>query len=113
MSEGENAAVPPGPAPIEPAVPLAAQQDLLERLPGTRVRDLEAVEAAHRALLAASPELHGRLLRWLTVHEPESPHLAVGLAVLATGADPGKRCLAALLVERLPLATVAAAVDYI
>jgi hypothetical protein len=102
-----------GPAPIEPSVPFAVQQDLLDRLLGTRVRDLAAVESAHRALLAASPDLHRRLLRWLAAHEPKSPHLAVGLAVLATGADAEARRFVARLVEKLPVATVADAVDYV
>lgn len=102
-----------GPAPIEPTVPPAVQHDLLERLLGTRVRDLAAVEAAHRALLAASPDLHRRLLRWLAAHEPDSAHLAVGMAVLATGADPQARRFVAGLVEKVPIATVAEAVDYV
>jgi hypothetical protein len=89
------------------------QQELLERLLATRVRDREAVEAAHRDLLAASPDLHCRLLRWLAAHEPDSSHLAVGLALLATGADPEGRRLAARLVEKLPVGAVADVVDYV
>jgi hypothetical protein len=98
---------------IEPSVPPAVQQDLLAKLLGTRTRDLEAVEAAHRSLIAASADLHRRLLRWLAAHEPESPHLAVGLAVLATGPDPGARGFVARLVETLPVRTLAELVDYI
>jgi hypothetical protein len=100
-------------APIEPSVPLAVQQNLLEKLLGTRIRDLAVVEAAHRDLLAASPDLHHRLLRWLAVHEPNSPHLSVGMALLTTGADPAGRCFAARLVEKVPIATVADTVDYV
>src|SRR5262245_4799508 len=103
----------PAAAPFEPAVPAAVQQDLLERLLGTRARDLAAVEAAHRDLLAAGPGLHRRALRWLAAHEPDSPLLSVGLAVLATNADPAGRRLAAELVETLPVATVADVVDYV
>src|SRR4051812_11564725 len=99
--------------PIEPSVPPAVQQDLLAKLLGTRTRDLEAVEAAHRGLLAAGPGLHRRLLRWLAANEPKSPHLAVGLALLATGPDPAARGFVARLVETLPVATAADLVDYI
>jgi hypothetical protein len=94
-------------------VPLALQQDLLERLLGTRVRDQGAVEAAHRDLLVASPDLHRRLLRWLAAHEPDSAHLSVGLAVLSTGPDPAGRRFAARLVEKLPVRTIADVVDYV
>src|SRR5262249_31340969 len=52
-------------------------------------------------------------LRWLAANEPESPHLAVGLAILATGPDPGARGLVARLVGTLPVGTVADLVDYI
>jgi hypothetical protein len=99
--------------PIEPSVPLAVQQELLAKLLATRKRDLEAVELAHRNLLSAGPGLHRRLLRWLAQHEPDSPHLAVGLALLSLGPDPEARRFAARLVEALPLGTVADLVDYI
>jgi hypothetical protein len=111
-----NASHPAGsgqPLPIPPSVPPAGQQELLDRLLGTRVRDRAQVEAAHRDLLAAGPELHRRLLRWLAAHDPDSRHLAVGLAVLATGADPAGRRFVADLVATLPMATTAEAVDYI
>src|SRR5690242_3492969 len=101
---------PTGPAEdsvIEPTAPPAVIHDLLERVLGTRARDLAANEEAQRNLLAASPEAHRRLLRWLAVHEPESPLLSVGLALLATGADPAGRRLVANLIEGLPLRTVA------
>src|SRR5262249_45185678 len=100
-------------SPIEPSVPDAVQQALLEKLLGTRLRDLDAVEEAHRRLLAASPALHRRLLNWLACEEPDSPHLAVGLALLATGPDPAARLFVADLVDRLPVGTVAAVVDYV
>jgi hypothetical protein len=103
----------PGPSPIEPSVPPALQQDLVERLLGTRVRDRDAVEAAHRDLLAAGPDLHRRLLRWLAAHEPHSTHLSVGLALLASGPDPEGRRFATRLIEKLPVATVADVVDYV
>jgi hypothetical protein len=99
--------------PIEPTVPPAVQQELLTRLLGTRTRVPAEVEAAHRELLAAGPELHRRLLRYLADHEPDSRHLAVGLALLATGSDPRARRFAADLVETLPVDAVAAVVDYV
>ncbi len=89
------------------------QQDLLERLLATRTRDLAALEAGHRELLAASPDLHRRLLRWLAAHEPESPILSVGLALVATSGDPVGRQLVTRLIEELPITTVADVVDYI
>jgi hypothetical protein len=89
------------------------QQDLLAKLLGTRTRDLGAVETAHRSLLAASADLHRRLLRWLAANEPESPHLAVGLAILATGPDRDARGFVTRLVGTLPVGTVADLVDYI
>ena len=99
--------------PIGPSVPPAVQQDLLARLLGTRTRDLDAVQSAHRRLLLEAPELHRRLLRWLAANEPESPHLAVGLAVLSRGPDPHARRFVADLVATLPIRTVADLVDYI
>src|SRR5205823_5695529 len=51
--------------------------------------------------------------RWLAAHEPESPHLSVGLALLATGPDPAGRQLVERLVETLPTRTVANLVDYV
>jgi hypothetical protein len=99
--------------PIEPTVPLGVQQALLEKLLGTRVRDRAAVEAGHRDLLAASPDLQRRLLGWLAANEPGSPLLSVGLAVLAAGGDPQGRQYAARLIETLPVETVADTVDYI
>jgi hypothetical protein len=101
------------PLPIPPSVPPAGQQELLDRLLGTRVRDRAQVESAHRDLLAASPELHRQLLRWLAAHEPDSQHLSVGLAVLSTEADPAGRRFVADLIATLPMATVAETVDYI
>jgi hypothetical protein len=98
---------------IEASVPPARQQELLDRLLGTRVRDEASVETAHRDLIAAAPELHRRLLVWLHRHEPESPHLAIGLAVLATAADPAGRQFAARMTERLSVPTLAALVDYV
>lgn len=100
-------------APIEPSVPPAVQQDLLAKVLGTRTRDLQAVEAAHRGLLAASAGLHRKMLRWFAANEPKSPHLAVGLAILATGPDPSARGFVARLVETLPVGAVADLVDYI
>jgi hypothetical protein len=94
-------------------VPLAVQQGLLAKLLATRTRDLAAVEAAHRNLLAAGPDLHRRLMRWLAQNQPDSPHLAVGLALLSVGPDAEGRRLVAQLVEALPVATVADLVDYI
>jgi hypothetical protein len=94
-------------------VPASVQHDLLEKLLGTRRRDLEAVEAAHRELMGAGPALHRKLLRWLAVNEPESPLLSVGLALLATGPDLSGRQLVADFVETLPIGTVAHLVDYI
>jgi hypothetical protein len=111
-----NASDPAGsgqPLPIPPSVPPAGQQELLDRLLGTRLRDRDQVEAAHRNLLVASPELHRRLLHFLAAHEPDSRHLAIGLAVLATGADPAARRFVADLVATLPIATLAETVDYI
>jgi hypothetical protein len=104
---------PDQPQPIPAALPPAGQQELLDRLLGMRVRDEAQVEAAHRQLLAASPELHHRLLRWLALHDPDSGHLPIGLAVLATGADRAGRDLVAELVAGLPVAAVAATVDYV
>jgi hypothetical protein len=101
------------PSAFEPTVPLAVQQELLAKLLGTRQRDRAEVEAAHRTLLAASPDLHRRLLRWLADHEPDSAHLPVGLAILATNPDPASRRFAADLVETLPVAVVADTVDYV
>src|SRR5262245_43693095 len=94
------------PLPIPPSVPPDGQQELLDRLLGVRPRDRARVEAAHRDLLAASPDLHRRLLRWLAANDPESPYLAVGLAVLATGADPAGRRFVGDLVRTLPVSTV-------
>jgi hypothetical protein len=94
-------------------MPPAGQQELLDRLLGTRVRNRAQVESAHRDLLTASPELHRRLLRWLASHDPESAHLSVGLAVLATEADPAGRRFVADLVATLPMSTIAETVDYI
>jgi hypothetical protein len=101
------------PSPISPSVPSAGQQELLDKLLGTRIRDLLQVEMAHRNLLAASPELHRRLLRWLASHEPDSRHLSIGLAILATGADPAARRFVSDLVATLPITTIAQNVDYI
>lgn len=104
---------PSGKTPIEPTVAPALQQDLLDRLLATRERDLEEVEAAHRLLLEASPALHRQLLRWLAAHEPASLHLAVGLAILATGPDPEARRFVVEQVAKLPLLTLADLVDFI
>jgi hypothetical protein len=94
-------------------MPPSRQQELLERLLGTRLRDEKAVEEAHRDLIAAAPTLHRRLLVWLRKNEPESPHLAVGLAILATGADQAARQFAAQMAEELPIGSLADLVDYI
>src|SRR5262245_15746877 len=102
----ENQPAPGSGTPIEPVAPASVQQDLLEKLLGTRPRDLSAVEAAHRDLLAASPGLHRKLLRWLSIHEPESPLLSVGLAIQATGPDLAGRQFVAELVESLPVRSV-------
>jgi hypothetical protein len=99
--------------PIPPSVPPGVQQELLDKLLATRLRDSAQVEAAHRELLGASPELHRRLLRWLASNDPESRHLPIGLAVLATGADPAGRQFVADLVSTVPLTVVADTVDYI
>jgi hypothetical protein len=99
--------------PILPRVPAGVQQALLERLLGTRSHDRAALEAGHRELLAASPELHRKLLRWLAVHDPAAPLLSVGLAVLGVSGDPAGRRLVTELVESLPVGTVADVVDYI
>jgi hypothetical protein len=99
--------------PIQPRVPPGVQQALLERLFGTRSHDRAALEAGHRDLLAASPELSRVLLRWLASHDPEAPMLSVGLAVLGTSGDPVNRRLVAELLDRVPMATVADTVDYI
>jgi hypothetical protein len=101
------------PDAIEPAVPPAVQQALLEKCLGTRIADRAAIEAAHRELLSASPGLHRRLLRWLAANETDSPHLGVGLAILATGADLDARRFVADLVQGLPVRTVADTVDYV
>jgi hypothetical protein len=100
-------------APILPKVPPGVQQALLERLLGTRSHDRAALEAGHRELLAASPQLHRKLLRWLADNDPEAPLLSVGLAVLGASADPVGRRLVAELIERLPVGTVADVVDYV
>jgi hypothetical protein len=99
--------------PIQPRVPPGVQQALLERLLGTRSHDRAALEAGHRDLLAASPELARVLLRWLASHDPEAPMLSVGLAVLGVSGDPVNRRLVAELLDRVPLGTVADTVDYI
>src|SRR5437763_5692808 len=61
--------------PIQPTTPPSIQQDLLERLLGTRGRDRAAIEAGHRELLAASPALHRKLIGYLAAHDPASPLL--------------------------------------
>jgi hypothetical protein len=99
--------------PIPPRVPPGMQQALLERLLGTRSHDRAALQAGHRELLAASPELSRRLLRWLARHDPEAPLLSVGLAVLGVSGDPLNRRLVADLLGQIPLGTVADAVDYL
>jgi hypothetical protein len=99
--------------PIEPTAPTAQQHELLDRLLATRERDLADVEAAHRRLLEAGPALHRKLLRWLARTDPQSGHLAVGLALLATGTNPAGRRFATALVEDLPPVAVAGVVDYI
>jgi hypothetical protein len=96
-----------------PTTPQSIQQDLLERLLGTRSRDRAAVEAGHRELLAASPTLHRKLIGWLAANEPDSPLLPIGLAVLATGPDSSARRYVSRLLETLPLAVVADTVDYV
>lgn len=106
-SDGHN-----GPS-IPPLVPPGQQQELLDKLLATRVRDTAAVETAHRDLLTASPDLHRRVLRWLADQDPRSRHLPVGLALLATGADPAGRRFVADLIASLPLTAVADTVDYI
>ncbi len=98
---------------IESSVPVAVQEQLLEQLLGTRVRDLEELEHGHRELLAASPALHRKFLRWLVVHEPLSPHIAVGLAILATGPDVEARGFVGELVPDLHVRTLADTIDYI
>jgi hypothetical protein len=98
---------------ITPSMPPSRQQEILEHLLGTRVRDKKAVEEAHRDVIAAAPKLHCRLLVWLRKNEPQSPHLAVGLAILATGADQAARQFAAQMAEELPIGPLADLVDYI
>jgi hypothetical protein len=101
------------PDAFEPSAPPAVQRALLEKCLGTRVTDLAAIEAAQRELHTASPDLHRRMLRWLAVHEPGSPHLSVGLALLSTGPDLPARQLAADLVQTLPIRIVADVIDYV
>jgi hypothetical protein len=113
MSSNQNQPTPASGTPIEPTVPASVQQDRLEKLLGTRPRDREAVESAHRDLMAVSPTLHRKLLRWLALNEPDSPLLSIGLALLATGSDPSGRQLVAQLVETLPIETVSDLVDYV
>ncbi|CEF49292.1 unnamed protein product [uncultured bacterium] len=113
MSDNPSPTAPGPNLPIQPTVPPGVQQDLLERLLGTRTRDLAAVEAAHRDLIAANPDLHRRLLSYLAASEPDSPLLSVGLAVLATGPDKQGRRFVARLLETLPVVAVADTVDYI
>lgn len=98
---------------IPPQTSRARVEELLSQLLGTRVRDWEALEASHRALLAASPRDYKRLLAFLRDREPASPHLIVGLSLLSTGADMKARQFAGKLLRQLPLQTVAEVVDYI
>ncbi|MEM9541727.1 MAG: hypothetical protein AAGA60_19805 [Cyanobacteria bacterium P01_E01_bin.42] len=98
---------------ITPQVSRDRIEHLLGQILGTRMRDLETLENNHRDLLTASSEDYQRFLAFFADTEPTSTHLSVGLALLATGADPKGRQFARQLLQKLPLKTLADTVDYI
>src|SRR5262245_49318092 len=99
--------------PIQPAATRSALEPLVLELLGTRKRDHEGVLEAHRKLVAASPDLHRRLLAWLADREPDSVHLVVGLALAATSPDQQGRRFARALLAHLPFTVMADVIDYI
>jgi len=86
---------------------------LVFRLLATRERDLPAIEAAHRALIADDASLQRRLICWLADQRPLSAHLSVGLAVLSCDPDAEGRALACRLIRRLPMETALDVVEYV
>lgn len=94
-------------------LPPAAADRLLARLLATRARDSATLYAVHGELRDGDPVLYRKLVAYLAEHEPESVHLVIGLALLATDADAAARALAGELLERLPVEITCDVVDHV